>query len=82
MLERIKEVKERYPTDIVEISHDKDHIHILVVIPPKDVHKSSCPGFKVEYKLVVEEKISVFKESLLGYRRGFVGWLFCLNCGN
>lgn len=36
MLDRLKEVKERYPTlDILEINHDKDHIHMLVVIPPK-----------------------------------------------
>ena len=36
MLERLKEVKDHYPAlDILEINHDKDHIHMLVVIPPK-----------------------------------------------
>lgn len=36
MKERIKEVKEHYPElDILEINHDIDHIHILVIIPPK-----------------------------------------------
>lgn len=36
MKERLKEVKEYYPElDILEINHDVDHIHILIVIPPK-----------------------------------------------
>lgn len=36
MLEQLKEVKDHYPTlDILEINHDQDHIHMLVVIPPK-----------------------------------------------
>ena len=29
-------MKDHYPEiDIVEINHDKDHIHLLVIIPPK-----------------------------------------------
>jgi len=36
MKERLKQVKDHYPEiDILKINHDKDHIHILVVIPPK-----------------------------------------------
>jgi putative transposase len=36
MLERLKEVLEHYPAlEILEINHDVDHIHILIVIPPK-----------------------------------------------
>ncbi|KAB2835566.1 MAG: IS200/IS605 family transposase [Caedimonadaceae bacterium] len=36
MRERLKEVKDHYPEiDILKINHDKDHIHILVIIPPK-----------------------------------------------
>lgn len=36
MKERLKEIQEHYPEiDILEINHDKDHIHTLVVIPPK-----------------------------------------------
>lgn len=32
----LKRIKDYYPEiDIVEINHDKDHIHILVSIPPK-----------------------------------------------
>jgi putative transposase len=36
MLDRLKQIKEYYPEiDILEINHDIDHIHMLVVIPPK-----------------------------------------------
>ncbi len=36
MLERLKQVKTHYPEiDILKINHDVDHIHALVVIPPK-----------------------------------------------
>ena len=36
MLERLKELNAHYPEiDIIEINHDKDHIHMLVSIPPK-----------------------------------------------
>jgi putative transposase len=36
MLERLKQLKDYYPEiDILNINHDVDHIHILVVIPPK-----------------------------------------------
>jgi len=36
MLERLKQLREHYPEiDILKINHDVDHIHVLVVIPPK-----------------------------------------------
>lgn len=36
MKARLKEVREHYPmVDILEINHDADHIHLLLVIPPK-----------------------------------------------
>jgi putative transposase len=36
MLERIKEIRDHYPElEILESGHDKDHIHMLVSIPPK-----------------------------------------------
>ena len=36
MLERLKQLKTYYPEiDILNINHDIDHIHMLVVIPPK-----------------------------------------------
>ncbi len=36
MLERLKQLKTCYPEiDILKINHDVDHIHLLVVIPPK-----------------------------------------------
>ena len=36
MLERLKEVKDHYPEiEVLEIEHDKDHVHMLVSIPPK-----------------------------------------------
>ena len=36
MDKRLNEVKEHYPElDVLEINHDVDHVHLLVVIPPK-----------------------------------------------
>jgi putative transposase len=36
MLERLKQLKTYYPEiDILKINHDVDHVHMLVVIPPK-----------------------------------------------
>ena len=36
MRERLKQLRTYYPMlDILEINHDTDHIHILIVIPPK-----------------------------------------------
>ena len=36
MKERLKEVKSHYPElDIIEINHDVDHLHLLMLIPPK-----------------------------------------------
>ena len=36
MKDRLNQVKEHYPElDILEINHDVDHIHMLIVIPPK-----------------------------------------------
>ena len=36
MLERLQELSDHYPEiEILEINHDKDHIHILASIPPK-----------------------------------------------
>ena len=36
MESRLSEVSEHYPeVDILEINHDVDHIHLLLVIPPK-----------------------------------------------
>jgi putative transposase len=32
----LNKIKDYYPQiDIVEINHDKDHIHLLIQIPPK-----------------------------------------------
>jgi putative transposase len=36
MEDRLKQVKEHYPElEILEQNHDGDHVHLLVVIPPK-----------------------------------------------
>ena len=36
MHERLKQIKDHYPElDIVKVNHDVDHIHLLIVIPPK-----------------------------------------------
>jgi len=33
---RLNEVKDHYPElDILQINHDIDHVHVLIVIPPK-----------------------------------------------
>jgi len=36
MKERLKEISEHYPQlEMLQINHDTDHIHILMMIPPK-----------------------------------------------
>ena len=36
MQERLKQIKDHYPElDIIKVNHDVDHIHLLIVIPPK-----------------------------------------------
>lgn len=36
MKKRLQQVRDHYPEiEILEINHDIDHIHILVVVPPK-----------------------------------------------
>ena len=36
MKECLKAIKSHYPElDILEINHDKDHLHLLIIIPPK-----------------------------------------------
>ena len=36
MLERMKEIRDHYPElEVLEIEHDRDHVHMLISIPPK-----------------------------------------------
>lgn len=36
MSDRLREIRQYYPEmEFVEIQHDEDHLHLLLVIPPK-----------------------------------------------
>ena len=67
MLERIKEVKDHYPEiDILEIEHDKDHVHMLVSIPPKMSVGKVVGLLKANTSRCLKEKFPFLKEVYWG----------------
>jgi putative transposase len=67
MLDRLKEVRERYPViDILEINHDQDHIHMLVSIPPKMSVSKVVGILKANTSRRLKEKFTFLKEVYWG----------------
>lgn len=67
MLERLKEVKEHYPEiEILEIEHDKDHVHMLISIPPKMNVGKVVGILKANTSRRLKEKFSFLKEVYWG----------------
>ncbi len=67
MLERLKEVKEHYPEiEILEIEHDKDHVHILISIPPKMSVGKVVGILKANTSRRLKEKFPFLKEVYWG----------------
>ncbi len=67
MLERLKEVKEHYPEiEILEIEHDKDHVHMLISIPPKMSVGRVVGILKANTSRRLKEKFPFLKEVYWG----------------
>ena len=67
MQEKLKEVKNHYPEiDILEINHDKDHVHMLVSIPPKMSVGKVVGILKSNSSRRLKEKFPVLKEVYWG----------------
>jgi len=50
------------------VNHDKDHIHLLVSIPPNDVGRERSGNHKTEYGARFEAKIPVLEGKYIGER--------------
>jgi putative transposase len=67
MLARLKELKNHYPEiDILEINHDKDHVHMLVSIPPKMSVGKVVGIIKANTSRKLKEKFPMLKEVYWG----------------
>jgi hypothetical protein len=72
MLERLKEVKAHYPTlDILEINHDQDRIHMLVVISPKMSVSQVVRVLKTNTSRDLKKKFSFLKNVYSGGQTAF-----------
>lgn len=64
---RLKEVNKYYPEiAFVEVNHDKDHVHMLVSVPPKMSVGSVVRIIKANTSKRLKEKFSYVKEHYWG----------------
>ncbi len=62
MLERLKELVDHYPEiEILEINHDKDHLHMLASIPPKMAVGKAVGIIKANTSRRLKEKFPFLK---------------------
>ena len=67
MLDRLKQIKDHYPEiDTLEINHDVDHVHLLVVIPPKFSVSQVVRIIKSNTSRDLKRKFSFLKEIYWG----------------
>ena len=67
VLERLKAVKEHYPEiEILKIEHNKDHVHMLVSIPPKMSVGRVVGILKANTSRRLKEKFSFLKDVYWG----------------
>ncbi len=67
MRERLKEIVEHYPElEIKESNHDKDHVHLLVSIPPQMSVGSAVRIIKSNTSRRVKEKFPFLKKVYWG----------------
>jgi putative transposase len=64
---KVKEITKYYPEiEFVEVNHDKDHVHMLVSIPPKMSVGSVVRILKANTSKRLKEKFSFVKELYWG----------------
>jgi putative transposase len=67
MVERLKELSDHYPEiEILEINHDKDHLHMLASIPPKMAVGKVVGIIKANTSRRLKEKFPFLKEVYWG----------------
>lgn len=65
--EKINEIREHYPQiEIIEMNHDKDHVHLLVSIPPKMSVGSAVRIIKSNMSTKIKEKFPFLKQVYWG----------------
>lgn len=67
---QLAEIKKYYPEiEFKKVNHDKDHIHMLVSIPPKMSVSSVVRIHQVKHVPKSKAEVSISETSLLGYGR-------------
>jgi len=67
MQDKLKEVRDHYPEiEILEIEHDKDHIHMLISIPPKMSVGKVIRIIKINTSRRLKEKFPFLKDTYWG----------------
>ena len=65
--ERLKQIVEHYPQiEIIEANHDKDHVHLLISIPPKMSVGSAVRIIKSNISVKLKEKFPFLKKVYWG----------------
>jgi putative transposase len=65
--DKLKEVRDHYPEiEILEIEHDKDHIHMLISIPPKMSVGNVIRIIKINTSRRLKEKFPFLKDTYWG----------------
>ena len=82
MEERVKELGKYYPEiEVLEMNHDKDHIHMLVSIPPKISVGRVVRILKSNTARRLKEKFSFLKEVYWGTDSVWSGGYFVSTVG-
>ena len=64
---RLREIRQYYPElEFVEVQHDKDHLHLLVVIPPKMAVGKAVGIIKANTSKRLKEKFPVLRKVYWG----------------
>ena len=64
---RLNEIREHYSQiEIIEANHDKDHVHLLISIPPKMSVGSAVRIIKSNMSVKLKEKFPFLKQVYLG----------------
>ena len=67
MQKRLKQIKDHYPElDIIKVNHDIDHIHMLVVIPPRMSVSEVVRIIKSNTSKDIKKKFAFLKEVYWG----------------
>ena len=67
MSDRLREIRQYYPElEFVEVQHDQDHLHLLVVIPPKMAVGKAVGVIKANTSKRLKEKFPFLRQVYWG----------------